>query len=327
MSQMIGWYRNSDKDTYLKMSLQALGNCFCTVAWHCIDQTIDSFIILSGTTNGHLYWWGWTQTDWYLKSKVARLYKSCFNRQSWSPQLAVNNGSCLEVDSSTGSQSICGWVWPLWPEHFSVWSDHIGFGRNLILARCCSFLWNELCALKRASSNIFKGEIFFFWVCLLFWDCACSRVWLFGIIPDKASVSHEKVNIMVYIQICHRLWDKLTISGMSVFRKIRSDWALSLYFFVLVCGQFGEADRKKAENQTRKCHETNFCMSRLWPFLAPNEQDAAGSLVILAPPPTSTCLACAVIWIPPMWQKNEAGRKRAKAMMHTTPTRHILCRI
>lgn len=38
---------------------------------------------------------------------------------------------------STSSQSICWWVWPLRPEHLSLWSVHIGFGWDLILAHCC----------------------------------------------------------------------------------------------------------------------------------------------------------------------------------------------
>lgn len=35
-------------------------------------------------------------------------------------------------------------------------------------------------------------------------------------VPDKASVGHVKVNIIMYIHICQHLWDKLSTSGMPV---------------------------------------------------------------------------------------------------------------
>lgn len=92
------------------------------------------------------------------------------------------------------------------------------------------------------------------------------------------------------------------------YRKINFARALSFHF-----AQLEAADTEKAEKQTEretKCWETNFYVSRLWPFLAPNKQDAAGSLVILVPPSLPpTCLPCSVIWIPPMWQEMERAER------------------
>lgn len=65
-------------------------------------------------------------------------------------------------------------------------------------------------------------------------------------------------------------------------------------------------------------------MSRLWSYLAPDKQDAAGSLAVLVPPsPHLLGLLCYLS--SSNVTRNGASRKRnTKAMMHTTHTRHFL---
>lgn len=76
-----------------------------------------------------------TVSEFVVKNKH-RAHPDCMNPVLYSKdggdvlpfshRLAVNHGSCVEVGSSTSSQSICWWACPLRPEHFSVWSENIG---------------------------------------------------------------------------------------------------------------------------------------------------------------------------------------------------------
>lgn len=68
-------------------------------------------------------------------------------------------------------------------------------------------------------------------------------------------------------------------------------------------------------------------MSRLWPFLAPEKRDAAGSPAVLVPPSPHLLGLLCYLNSSNVTRNGASRKRRAKAMMHTTPTRHFLCRI
>lgn len=75
--------------------------------------------------------------------KVSRTHESCCRcqRRRWRASSDARGSLSLTSGGGQpppGSQSICWWAGPRRPQHFCVWSDHIGEGWILVLASCCS---------------------------------------------------------------------------------------------------------------------------------------------------------------------------------------------
>lgn len=107
---------------------------------------------------------------------------------------------------------------------------------------------------------------------------------------DKTSVSYEKVNIMVYILIC--CISGTYLSCLCFYIKIRfdRDFAPSLVYGQLEMADTGKKVKKQTHTHREKVRSKLFAMrADFGLFLAPNKQDAAGSLVILVPPSVPTC--------------------------------------
>lgn len=88
-----------------------------------------------------------------------------------------------------------------------------------------------------------------------------------------------------------------------------------------------EREREKRKWNREKSEKLTYTWAGLSFLLRKKKAHTAGSLAEPAPPsPHLFCLLCYLNFT--NVTRNGAGRKgRAKAMMHTTPTRHFLCRM
>ena len=116
---------------------------------------------------------------------------------------------------------------------------------------------------------------------------------------------------------------RVYLECLCFYRKIDYDRALRLFICLLIYSQLDRAMSKhrNRENDKKLLHESTRSRGTRCSWQAGRSRRSL-------PPSPPTCLACPVIWIPPMWQEMEqAKRERAKAAMHKTPTGQFLCRI
>lgn len=184
------------------------------------------------------------------KRKVAGLCKSCFICQRWKWCVTVQPPACCQSWLMSGGGQL-----HQQPEHLLVGVASatrtflclIRPYRHCVEPRFSPQLLFPWDAWKWASTKRLKGKVNIQFISPLphvnvdFFFHFSGAAYYFGIVlvpdfdfletvPDKASVGHVKVNIMVYIQMCHRLWGRVILVCLCFYRKIHNDRTLSFYF-------------------------------------------------------------------------------------------------
>lgn len=272
-------------------------------------------ILLSATENTHSvqhYWQKptvqWTPHTWLVpeKQSAARPYKSCFTCQRWRWCATIQPPArCQSRLMSGGGQlhqqpehllvGVASATWTflclirpyrLWVEsHFSPpllflrdATESLNGKVNIYFVAPRAHVNSFFLSLKFSGSAYYSGTVL------------VQEFDFLESIPDKASAGHVKVNIMVYIQICHRLWVDWVY--LCFYRKTHFDRALSLpanLWLIRERDAYKQKSRQREKQRNRlrekKWYKAKFYMSRLWPFLAPEKHDAAGGPAVLVPPP------------------------------------------